>query len=291
MIMETKLEYELVINRQIEKNIFRNIFSADQVLLINEDIFKYIKENFIIDSKMNEIINYCASSLLFSLYRYNQYINFSEKDIIRIKSIYKKTIENIKTSNEYERIEKNHYDMMKEFLIDTNSFLQQININDIKTYVNQEYTAEFQLNTLNLSINNLEGPVLDIGCGENHYLVDYLNSKDIETYGIDRYNSKNNKVIKSDFLTYDYHLKQWKNILSNMAFSNHFNKHLLYNDDKVEDYCKAYNNIISSLAVGGKFTYAPSIIGIERMIDKKIFLITNEEVAYGLFRTSIIKLR
>jgi hypothetical protein len=44
------------------------------------------------------------------------------------------------------------------------------------------------------------------------------------------------------------------------------------------------------LKVGGKFIYAPSIIEIEELLDKKKFSIINEEIGYGLFRTIIEKL-
>lgn len=289
--MEQSKKYEKLIENQIEKNIFVNIFSGVEQLTFDKELVEYIKTMVLDKIEENKLIKHCASTLLLKLYKYNQYINISKLSFLALQKIYEKLILEIRQNQRIDIIEKNHYKKIKQFLLETNPFLGQINQNGIKSFANEEYSYKFQLELFGLDIQSIKGPVLDIGCGKKYNLVTYLNESNIEAYGIDRFENNSPYVINDDFISYNYKENYWSTIISNMAFSNHFNKHLFFKDDKIKDFSVAYFTILKSLNVGGRFFYAPSIIEIEKFIDKNCYEVSHKEVAYGLYTTCVRRIQ
>jgi len=285
-------ELEKLIDNQIDKNLFVNIFSENENLTFDEFLVEFIKTSKLDIEETQKLIKYCVSNLLLSLYKYNQFINVSNQSALILEKIYEELIKDIKEQSiGIDQIERKHYQKIRAFLVDTNPFLVNINKDEIKTFVNEQYSYKFQLDLFNLNIHTMKGPVLDIGCGQEHNLVTFLNENDIEAYGIDRYDSNKSYIIKDDFLTYNYEESKWSLIISNMAFSNHFNKHLLFKDDKINNFYSAYFSILKSLKIGGKFVYAPATFEIENLLDENIYEVSYKEVAYKLIVTSIKRLR
>ena len=290
--MKKKEQWKKLIDNQIEKNLFVNIFSENVNLTFDEPLVEFIKTIKLDKEETEKLVKYCVANLLLSLYKYNQFINVSNQSALILEEIYEKLIEDIKKQSvKIDQIERKHYQKIRDFLLETNPFLMNINKNEIKTFVNEQYSYKFQLDLFNINICTLKGPILDIGCGQEHNLVTYLNEHNIEAYGIDRYDSSKPYIIKDDFLTYKYKENSWSLIISNMAFSNHFNKHLLFKDDKINDFSVAYFSILKSLKIGGKFVYAPATFEVEKLLDGLFYEVSYKEVAYNLFVTSIKRLR
>jgi len=152
-----------------------------------------------------------------------------------------------------------------------------------------EYTPELQIDILQIDIKQLSQPVLDIGCGRNGYLANYLKSQGIEIYGIDRFKFQTSNLITVDWLEYDYGKEKWGTIVSNLGFSNHFNHHNLREDGNYIEYGKTYMNILSSLKVGGCFHYAPDLPFIEKYLDKNHYDLRKIEISEYDFKTTIVK--
>lgn len=281
---------EQLIDKQIDTNYKINIFEHE-LAGIDSELIAGLKKSFLSKASKKAILEYCTARFMQKLFKYNQYINFSDDDFAALSDVYAETLEEIVHRKRLSKktIESNHFLRIEAFLLRTNPFLKEISKDGIKTFANEEYSAGFQAEILGLDKHHITGPILDIGCGQNFNLVNHLEELGIEIYGLDRYDSKQENILKSNFLSFDYGTNKWQFILSNMAFSNHFNRHLAFNDEEVEKYAEAYFKILNSLKVGGKFIYAPSIIAIERLLDKKKFSVFNEEIGYGLSRTIIEK--
>lgn len=132
-------------------------------------------------------------------------------------------------------------------------------------------------------------PVLDIGCGINGLLVDYLKNQGIDVLGIDRFKFTISNLITADWLEYDYGKEKWGTIVSNLGFSNHFNHHNLREDGNYVGYGKTYMNILNALKFGGCFHYAPDLPFIEKYLDSKRFELKKYEINECDFKTTIIK--
>ncbi|MAF34622.1 hypothetical protein CMO91_02135 [Candidatus Woesearchaeota archaeon] len=62
----------------------------------------------------------------------------------------------------------------------------------------QEELAETQLLFLEPTSEDLSGRVLDVGCGQNHYLVDHFISQEVDVEGVDRLAETNGRIIGAD---------------------------------------------------------------------------------------------
>jgi hypothetical protein len=205
----------------------------------------------------------------------NQYADFRKTDILFLKSIYGELLDDISSSLDkdiidYARIEKNHTARMAEWLYSTNTFLAEINLTDreyASSAICSEYTAEFQIHVLGIDLNSLTEPVIDIGCGENAHLVEYLRDNCFKAYGLDRICKTGSEYIfKKNWFEYKFEPEKWGTILSNLSFASHFINNNLRGDGNHAEYASKYMEILSSLKPGGKFHYAPGISFIEKFL-------------------------
>ena len=190
-----------------------------------------------------------------------------------------------------EDISKKHYEKLKSWLKENNPFAEKIYKNGdekVSPVTCSEYTPKLQIDILQIDIKHLIQPVLDIGCGINGHLVNYLKNQGIEVYGIDRFKFSTSNLITADWLEYDYGKEKWGTIISNLGFSNHFNHHNLREDGNYIEYGKTYMNILNSLKVGGCFHYAPDLPFIEKYLDNKQFDLRKYEINEYDFKTTII---
>lgn len=155
-----------------------------------------------------------------------------------------------------------------------------------------EYSPDLQIKILKIDSSRLRDPILDIGCGKQGNLVNYLLEKGFETYGVDIFSFTDNNLFKSDWLEYSYGLKKWGAIISNLGFSNHFKHHHLRDDGNYIEYGKKYMEILQSLKIGGEFYYAPDLPFIEQFLDYRYFKIDKNEIGkYDLQTTKITRLK
>lgn len=229
----------------------------------------------------------------------NQYADFRKTDILFLKSIYGDLLDDISSRLDdkiidYAKIEKNHTARMAEWLFSTNTFLAEIN-NTGREYAASalcsEYSAEFQIHVLGLDLNNLMEPIIDIGCGENAYLVTYLKSNGFEVFGLDRICKTGNEfLLRKNWFEYKFKPEKWGTILSNLSFASHFINNHLRDDGNHAEYASKYMEILNSLKIDGKFHYAPGISFIENLLPPEKFTINSKKLNDFCERTVITRI-
>ncbi|MDM8159956.1 hypothetical protein QUH73_09030 [Labilibaculum sp. K2S] len=282
------------IDKQIEFNQGKNIF------LDKPEMFRFINETINAISNINEInsdsekflVDYAADKAIEEFCRVNQYYSFDTKSKIELRNIYTCLFADIRTGMiSTENISKNHYKRLKDWIKNSNSFAEKIYLNagsKVEPVVCSEYSPGLQIEILQIETTQLKEPVLDIGCGKQGNLVNYLCENGIDTYGIDRFSFTSNNLFNFDWLEYDYGIEKWGAIISNLGFSNHFKHHNLREDGNYIGYAKKYMEILKSLKIGGAFYYAPDLPFIEQYLDSRQFRIDKKEIGEYDFKTTKI---
>ncbi|WP_321317609.1 hypothetical protein [Labilibaculum sp.] len=286
------------IDKQIEFNQGKNIF------LDKPEMFRFINETINAISNINELnrdsekflVDYAADKAIEEFCRVNQYYSFDTKSKNELRNIYTCLFADIRTGMiSTESISKNHYKRLKDWIKNSNSFAEKIYLNagsKVEPVVCSEYSPDLQIEILQIERTQLKEPVLDIGCGKQGNLVNYLCENGIDTYGIDRFSFTSNNFFNFDWLEYDYGIEKWGAIISNLGFSNHFKHHNLREDGNYIEYAKKYLEILKSLKISGAFYYAPDLPFIEQYLDSRQFRIDKKEIGeYDFKTTKIIRLK
>ena len=269
-----------------KKNIFY-IDSENELMALSQATIDFI------DDRKIELINYFETEyfsngskkliemivdrVLKVFYDSNQFVDFTDSDLLELRTYYNSLfydIYNYLTGSGEKSLDKiihRHYNNLKFWIAKTNPFVKVINSNRpyIVDVVCSEYTPEMQLSVLELDLDSLVQPVLDIGCGYNANLVKYLRGKGINAFGLDRVIKEEKEYyIKSEWLSFYFFPDTWGTIIAHMSFSNHFVHHHLRNDGYYVEYAKKYMQIINSLKNNGSFIYSPSLLFVEEYLDK-----------------------
>ena len=188
-------------------------------------------------------------------------------------------------------ISLNHYRNLCDWLVRTNAFAGKMYSSDqefTQPVACSEYTSDLQLNILHLELKDLLEPVLDVGCGREMNLVNYLRDNGIEAYGIDRFEIQNPYYTKTDWLEYNFEPDKWGTIISNLGFSNHFIHHNLRADGNYREYAIKYMEILQSLKTGGAFQYAPDLPFMEKHLDRNKYRYIGYNIEGSELKTSRI---
>ncbi len=210
-----------------------------------------------------------------------------------LRDIYAELISNIRNSkSSVSALSEIHFKNLRNFLYKTNPFAGKIypQQNEVLEPVAcSEYTAELQIEILNLNINEIMEPVLDIGCGRHGNLVKYLRDKGLEAYGFDRLPDGLPYLTSADWLEFPYGVSKWGTIISHLGFSNHFHHHHLREDGDFVRYAEKYTEILGSLKPGGCFHYAPGLPFIEEYLNNERYRLNVPPVKIGKFNPVKIK--
>jgi len=284
------------IDRQIESNRGKNLFLEGErsALTFLHDTVANV--DCIADLSYAEervLIEYATDKALEEFCRINQYYSFDSKSKGELRSIYESLFSMIRKKEEpFDQISDKHYRSLKMWLKRTNSFSEKIYSQDkwvVEPVVCSEYSAAIQIEILKLDCQTLMEPILDIGCGKKGELVSYLRELGLEAYGFDRFSVKKQYIESGDWLDYDYGVRKWGTITSNLGFSNHFCHHNSRKDGDYIRYARKYMDILNSLEKGGCFHYAPDLPFIESYLNYEEYLpIKNDVGQYG-YQSSIIK--
>lgn len=282
------------INRQIEFNQGKNLFSTENQLMFINDTINAINNIDEIDNVLEEvIIDYTVEQVLQEFYRVNQYFSFSDQQKLELRKIYSDLFLVIRAKEiPVKEVSELHYRKLRIWIEKTNPFSQDLYSKKekiLKPVTCSEYSAELQIKILHLNVSTITQPVLDIGCGKNAGLVKFLRKEGIETYGIDRVSNNLPYVINGNWLEYDYGKQKWGTIISNLGFTNHFNHHHLRKDGNYIEYAKRYMCILDSLKINGSFHYSPDLFFIEKYLDPARFLTVKYDISNIDFKTTIIK--
>ncbi|WP_051697610.1 hypothetical protein [Prevotella sp. 10(H)] len=290
-------KYKEIIDNQIGQNMGTNLFHEDGFSL--EFSKEYLQEiegiKYLDNSSLDLLTNYAVSRCLEEFYRINQYYNFDDRAKEELKEIYDNLFIRIKEKSvPYEEIFRLHSSNLKRWLEKSNTFAKEIYKTEaeiLEPVACAEYSADMQLDILQLDISVLHTPVLDIGCGKAANLVKYLRENCIEAFGIDRFPNDSPYIENANWLDYDYVVNKWGAIISNLGFSNHFRHHHLREDGNYIGYAKKYMQILYSLKIDGSFHYAPNLPFIEQYLDINTYRIEKKDIGCnGLCSVKVTRL-
>lgn len=292
--MTTATDLKNAIMRQMQFNDKKNLFSTTHVpfhFTAELQIFlAQLRLNpWLVSSRQEELLSFLVTSCEQQFYRVNQYTHFQSSDLLQMKNVYRELLrEVLSTKLSISALEQHHYLRLRQFLKHTNPALVILNTN-ASYYAQQpvcsEYSAAFQIQLLQLDLASLKEPILDIGCGEHGYLVQYLRALGKEAYGIDRMPASLPYISKANWLEYSYQEQRWGTVLSNLAFSSHFIAH--EQDDIAMMYAKTYKAILDSLQNGGSFLYAPSLPMLEQYLPEDQYQVEHQAIQ-NRFHASVI---
>ena len=241
--------------------------------------------------KSNLLDLFVNTSIQFT-YENNQFIHLNQEEGEIFRKLYHSYLQDLKTILETSPtiqvletgmalLVKNHFQVLSQNIsrFFDREIAQQAAENIIlKKAVCSEYSPEFQLEILGISLADLMPPVLDLGCGITGQLVKYLNAQGISTTGVDRLVDSEEHLFEADWLQMDFQPQSWGTVISHMAFSNHFLFHHRYKHGHPEKYARRYMQILASLQVGGAFYYSPGLPFIERLLPAAAYSVHRREI-------------
>ena len=284
------------IDRQFSFNQGKNLFYNGILnsLHFSPETLEAIEKSDFLDSGSEDLlIDYLTNRAIQELCRMNQYYTFNKEEQSGLRNIYTDLFTNIKTRKyPIDSIAEQHYSKILNWFSETNSFAEKIYSSQaeiIESVVCSEYSPELQIEILQINMDRITQPVLDIACGKQGNLVLHLRHKGIEAYGFDRFAMDNPFLTNSDWFEYIFEKDKWGTITSNLGFSNHFKHHHFRNDGNYIGYAKKYMDILNSLKIGGCFHYAPDLPFVEQYLDKDKYQLNIARIGNYDFKSSIIK--
>ncbi|HEX3010290.1 MAG TPA: hypothetical protein VHO90_22020 [Bacteroidales bacterium] len=226
----------------------------------------------------------------------NQYIDAREANVSELQNVYRVLWEEIVrelNSDEvnFDALQKSHLTRLSDWFIKTNSFVKDLNDPESSNVIEvacSEYSADFQMQLLNIDLKNLREPVLDIGCGKDSNLVNYLCEKGIQAYGIDRLLKPSENLFRVDWLDFEFLQNTWGTIISNQSFALHFTNHHYRKDGEYILYARKYMEILNSLKPAGCFYYAPGLPFIEAYLPKDKYKATTYRINEAFSSTKVM---
>lgn len=288
------------IREQIAFNSGKNLLADDpvnslQLIEVTGSLVEKIRQMDTESEKL--IIDFLTDEALQEFCRVNQYFSFNKESVNELKAIYREMSQKIRLldkqalQSELNAISQDHYRNLCDWLVRTNAFAGKMYAPDqeyAQPVACSEYTPDLQLSILHIELKELLEPVLDIGCGREMNLVNYLRDNGIEAYGIDRFENDNPYYTKTDWLEHNFEPDKWGTVISNLGFSNHFIHHNLRADGNYREYAVKYMEILRSLKTGGAFCYAPDLPFIEKHLDRNKYQYSGFNIEGSEFRTSRI---
>lgn len=237
----------------------------------------------------SKVMNKLSQSFLANLAKGTNSNKFTKKDCKDILEIYHSLIENIGDLDmPYEKIALEHFTKVRNFI---NSYTSRVDSEE--EVAAAKYSPEFILEILDIKENELKGKSLDLGCGKNGELVQYLLDRGMDAYGIDMECEDSDRLEQEDWLTKEYPENEYDLITANLTFSKYFNEANSeeQNDQECFEYAQTYMKILNSLKVGGKWHYVPAVTFMEELLPEDKFEVTNSFVNENIMRTVIKRIK
>lgn len=213
--------------------------------------------------------------------QHNQYLLFGARERAELRLIYESFLHNLmvelssdRPAGELRSVVVEHHQQLWQF---AQSLLErQLGDGGLWTPPCHEYDPQFQLALWHVKPNELQEPILDLGCGANARLVHYLRKAGLEAWGMDRFSGHSEYVLHGDWLETPLASNYWGTIISHMGFSNHFFHHHLRKDGHPERYARRFMEIINALKPGGRFLYAPGLPFFEPLLpEERVRVVTH----------------
>ncbi len=282
-----------LIDEQIATSRGMNLFSGDSLQAfrftdsILESMDEFTKAS---DQELASLVEYAKDKTMAEFCRVNQYYSVDATLQRNLETIYLFLFDEIRTRKRHPTddatgdMAQRHFLRLRHVLKQTNPFaetLYSIDSRFLEPVPCFEYSPSLQRDVLGIDINDLTEPVLDIGCGKEARLVEFLRSRGIETYGMDRFVEPSPYLIRTSWLEFDFQSDRWGTVLSHLGFSNHFRHHHHRGDGDYVRYAQTYLSILSSLKIGGRFHYTPGLEFIEQHLDYRHYVMKRKSLDNG----------
>ncbi len=291
-----------LVRRQFDLNRARNLLHPDAEELLEVDpLFVASLEQMSTahdpdapDTSLLELSERAANLFVERLYALNQYFQIGERTRKEIARIYYDSARKILASSDIiSTIRQFHYPKLKRLvesicprrLADTLRAHPELN-----PVTCCEYTPGLQLELLKLDTKRLAQPLLDVGCGTQAYLVRFLRSAGIDAYGFDRNASNPDPCVSNaDWFEYDYGTGRWGTVVSNLSFVSHLGFTRRFNPSGMDRYLDTGRRILSSLAPGGAFVFAPADELLEETAARDGYRVESWHIPGGFRAARIIR--
>ena len=289
-----------VINRQIKNNTQLNLLYSGQELSFSfscelKKLIKKIIAGELTASEVNELIVYASKAALSSFYQVNQYYQFDARATKELHQVYGQLLYDAKENKslDFDRLAEKHFVQLQRWLAinqpEAHLLFQDDNPTIDRKIVCAEYGPAVQMDTLHINIKDLQEPILDIGCGRERHLVNYLQQEGLDVYGIDRDTEPAKNIERISWLNLNFPKLKWGTVISHLGFSNHFRYHHLKQNSDYLSYAAKYVEILQSLKPAGVFHYAPDLPFIEVFLDLEQYQITRSRIANTIFSSVAIQ--
>jgi len=293
---------DVSIKQQLDANKSKNLLFEDvkQIMNVDPSFLAALEEllNSNISEKSEELysefVSFAAKELVKRLYAINPYLRIGNAQIRSLEHIYRQTWQRMtETRNVKTTLNAFHYPELSKWIatLYPEEFQKSLKLSSDLGYVTyEEYSAELQVELLEINIAHIKQPVVDIGCGSQANLARYIRSIGIEAYGIDRHLETHEPYL-TQIDWFDYHFKpnKWGTIVSNMGFTNHLNYAYLHDISQLEHYLLKMREILESLSIGGCFYYAPSLPFVEDKLSTKEYKVERKRKINEIFVSIIAK--
>ncbi|KAA9325157.1 class I SAM-dependent methyltransferase [Adhaeribacter soli] len=277
-----------IVEKQLLFNRKKNLFCEPELsnFGFSPVVFAFIRENSaalknVSNLEVETLADSLVNKAIEALCQANQFYYFNSFDRTALKKVYLKLLHEIKQLPAGEEedalasLAPRHYRALQRWLRSSNPFARTL-YSTAEPYLKQEvvcgeYAAQTQLKVLNIDPGKILEPVLDLGCGQQAFLVNHLRKLGREAFGIDRNVTPDEFLFQADWFEFDLIPGKWGTIISNLGFSNHFQHHHLRVNGDYAKYGQRYMEILNALKPGGTFYYAPDLPFIETYLDPSEF--------------------
>jgi hypothetical protein len=142
-----------------------------------------------------------------------------------------------------------------------------------------EYSPGLQLEVLGVRAPELEAPLLDLGCGARGALAKELRRGGLDpVLGLDRSAPAEAGFLRASWFDVSFPPEAWRTVLAHHSFSLHFLHAHIRSAEQARRFAAKYVEILSSLAAGGAFLYAPGLPFVETLLDRSAYAVSVRSV-------------
>lgn len=230
-----------------------------------------------------ERVKFLTTQMVRYLHTRNQFLELDGDALLMLARVYERFAQRVRTAmaeaDTEAGLQSALHDALREYQARLGAFLVTLDPDGpahgmvFREVQCAEYAATLQVRVLNLDLDSLLDPILDLGCGETAGLVRYLRAKGREAFGVDRIAPAEDFILGKDWLALTLEPGAWGTVISHLGLSNHFLHHHLRPGGQAERYAHKYMEILRALKPGGSFIYSPGLPFMETLLSRDTYSI------------------
>lgn len=128
----------------------------------------------------------------------------------------------------------------------------------VGTVACHEYSASLQARVLRLHEGDLQGPLLDVGCGREAALVRHLRASGVHAWGCDRNAPAGEYFTRCDWFDYPFDHATWQCITAHLSIGNHWEHAEVHAPAGLARWQGLLRTMLAALRPGGALLVAPA---------------------------------